>query len=519
MIQDYNVQNEMLLVFSLYKKPDLYAFYNDKIIKSQYDFKDEVARFFYDEFSSYYSTFSTTMSESKFNSYISQDKVKLKTYREYGGWATIKKSTDLCDTSDVEKYLKVVKKYSLVREYGKSGFPIDKIIEHKSFDNMSAEDIYKIMRVKTDKINTIISGQQEVAILGSSAKERILGFTTNPSFGVSFGWECYDSCFRGFRKKKFIVESMLSNEGKSRKMMATAVNLAMLENGKILIMSNEMTEEDIEVCKIVTIINHPILKKNFPFVLNKTEEEIVSGLYRDSKGEFIKRQFDKDGEPLLTDEAFNEYLLENSVEFNNTLKVMDWIEENCGNILFKDVSGDYSDDSLELEIRKATLGHGVDFVMYDTLKGYRTDEWSAVKQTASKLSELMKELDIGGYANYQLTDDSIYVDIFDFNSNNLANAKQVFHVLDSLTGMKRLFLDEYEKYSIFDKDGYGERKLDREKTYYGMKIMKSRTGGKGKVFAFEVNLDTNQWSYLGYLGLVGNKNVSRTPKGGKKYGS
>lgn len=56
-----------------------------KIIKNQYDFKDEVTRFFYDEFL-LTNTFSTTMSEGKFNSYISQDKVKLETYREYGGW-------------------------------------------------------------------------------------------------------------------------------------------------------------------------------------------------------------------------------------------------------------------------------------------------------------------------------------------------------------------------------------------------------------------------------------------------
>lgn len=515
-MEDYNIQNEMLFVFSLYKKPDLFVFYNDKVIKSEYDFKDEVARFFYDRFSLFYTTFSTSMNENKFNSFMSQDKEMFLKYREYGGWSTVKKSMELCDPDDIDKYLKVVKRYSITREYGRSGFPVEKIIEHPKFNSMSADDIYKIMRVKTDKINTIISGQQEVSILGKNAKSRIIGYTTKPSYGLSFGWDCYDNCFRGLRKKKFIVESLLSNEGKSRKMVATAINLAMVENAKVFMMSNEMSEEDIDVCKIVSVINHPVLKKNFKFKLDKTEEEIVSGLYRDSNGKFIDREFNERDEPVMTDEEFEKHLYKNSEEFRNTLTVMDWIEENCGNIMFKDMSGNYSDENLELEIRKAVLGHGAEVIMYDTLKGYRTDDWSAVKQTASKLSELMKELDVSGYANYQLTDDSIYVDIFDFNSNNLANAKQVFHVLDSLTGMKRLFLSEYEKYAIFTKEGMGEIPLDKDKTYYGLKIMKSRTGGKGQVFAFEVDLDRNQWKYLGHLGLVGIKNVSRAPKQGRK---
>lgn len=509
-VKDHCYQSETLFVFCLYKNTDLFAFYDDKVVKSKYDFKDDMARFFYDNFSIYYRTFSTEMSENKFNAFMTQNKSDYSKYVSYGGWGTVKKGMGLSDDSDIKNYFKIIKKYSLIREYGSSGFPIQKIIEHDKFKTMSADQIYKIMRVKTDKINTIINGDQDVSKLGKNASNLIKGFLNNPSLGISFGWESYDSCFRGFRKKKFVVESMLSNEGKTRKLVALAVHMGIIEGVRVFIMTNEMTEEDIEACMVVTIINHPKLKHNFDFTLEKTEDEIVRGLYRDRNGKFIKREFDECGEPILSDDEFERKLLKESDEFNNTLAVMDWIEKNSGNISFKDVSKHYSDDDLELEIRKAVLGHGAEYIMYDTLKGYRTDGWEAVKQTATRFGELMKELDVGGYANYQLTDDSVYLDIFDFNSNNLANSKQVFHVLDSLTGSKRLFADEYDKYKIHTK--FGEIPLNASKVYYGVKIMKSRTGGKGQVFAFEVDLDKNTWIEIGHLGLEGKKKVSRTPK-------
>ena len=85
---------------------------------------------------------------------------------------------------------------------------------------------------------------------------------------------------------------------------------------------------------------------------------------------------------------------------------------------------------------------------YDTLKGYNTDDWSQIKQFATRLKELTKELRMSGYAVFQLSDDTVFTDIFSLSSNNIANAKQIKHVADILNIGKKLNKDEYHKYQM-----------------------------------------------------------------------
>lgn len=75
------------------------------------------------------------------------------------------------------------------------------------------------MRVKTDKIkNAIISGQQEVAILGSSASRNdIRVYLTKPFIWSQFlDGNVMTLVLEDLEKEKFIVESMLSNEGSQK---------------------------------------------------------------------------------------------------------------------------------------------------------------------------------------------------------------------------------------------------------------------------------------------------------------
>ena len=441
---------------------------------------------------------------------MSLDKERNQSYKEYGGYSTIEKMMQLANTKDFKNYFNIVKKYSLVREYGRNGYPVKKILEHKKFELFTANDIYKMIKSKSDKINTVISGGEESVLLGKNSESRIKQWTRNPSFGITFPWRCWNMFFRGFRKGKLIVEGMLSNEGKSRKMISLATHIALTEKKAVLVMTNEMSEEDIAACQIVTVINDEKYKKYFDFNLNKTEEEIVLGKYRDDKTEkFIKREFDDSGIPILNDEDWEQLLVRKSSEYRNILVVANWISQNT-KIFFKEMR-EYSDYDLEMEIRKHVLSKGVEYVMYDTLKGYRTDGWEAIKQTATKLGELAKDLHIGIYANFQLTDDSVYLEVFDLNSMNLANSKQVFHVLDFLVLGKRLYRDDYDKYSVLD-DWGGEVPLDIKKTYYGHRFAKSRTGGKGKVTVCEVDLDRNIWAEVGLLVKKGDKHSDSKPK-------
>lgn len=508
-IKNHNIANETLLVGSLYKKPDLYVEYGH-IMRPKYDFYDPSCQFFYNSFETMYKTFSQDFVENNINIFMSQDKKRNVEYKDYGGYKTIEKMMELSNIEDFKNYFNIVKKYSLLREYQRNGYPIQKILEHKKFDLFTANDIYKMIKSKADTINTVISGGEESILLGKNSQSKIKQWIKKPSFGITFPWNYWNLFFRGFRKSKLIVEGMLSNEGKSRKMVALATHISLVEKKSVLIMTNEMSEEDIEACEIVTIMNDPIHKNNFDFELNKTEEEIVLGRYRsDTTGQFIIRELDENENPILTDEEFEQKLFNESTEYKNTLKVAEWIEKNT-KIYFKEMR-EYADYDLEMEIRKHVLSKNVEYVMYDTLKGYRTDGWESIKQTATRLEELAKELNIGIYANFQLTDDSVYLEVFDFNSMNLANCKQIFHVLDFLVLGKRLFRDDYDKYSIID-DWGGEVPLDINKIYYGHRFAKSRTGGRGKVTICEVDLDRNKWVEVGLLIKKGNRYSDSKPK-------
>lgn len=155
-IKTTNVASEICFVGALYSNPDLYVSYGN-FMRSKYDFSDPVTRFFYDNLETYYLTFSQSVDETKLNVFMSQNTERLQEYKKYKGWKTIERFMQTSDTSDIGNYFQLVKKYSLLREYERNGFPVEKILNHKRFDSLTANDIYRIIRVKTDKINTVIN--------------------------------------------------------------------------------------------------------------------------------------------------------------------------------------------------------------------------------------------------------------------------------------------------------------------------------------------------------------------------
>ena len=171
--------------------------------------------------------------------------------------------------------------------------------------------------------------------------------------------------------------------------------------------------------------------------------------------------------------------------------------------MFKEVGSDYSPEQIEFELRKAKMVQNIKYFGYDTLKGYNTDEWSSIKQFATRLKELTKELKMSGYAVFQLSDDTVFTDVFSLSSNNIANAKQIKHVADILNIGKKLKKEEYHKYQmVVENDSWGEpvtEDLDLRKQYFCIKPDKNRAGSKDKVMLFEIDLNLNVWKNIGYL--------------------
>lgn len=497
-----NIQGEMCLVGSLYKHPDLYVSYGN-FMRSQYDFSDEATKFFYDMFELMYTTFSQSFEENKINIFVSQDSERLRLYKKYKGWKTIFQWMSLADENDFKNYYNIVKKYSLVREYERNGYPVQKILNHSKFETLTAQDIYKIIRSKADKINTVISASEESVVLTNNATAQVKSFLLTPEMGLSMPWRILNEMFRGCRLGKVIFNGFLSNEGKSRNMMLLIAYVTLVLDEKFLLLSNEMDENDLRNCLITTVINNPCFKELHGVDIFKPEKEIVLGIYRDNQGNIIQRKTDDDGNFIESEEEYIYRVEQTSDEYKKVMHVANWIDKKReGKLYFKDVGMDYSDEALEFEFRKHKMIYGIKYCGYDTLKGFRTDDWQTVKQTATKIKELMKDIGMFCFSVFQLTDDTVFTDIFQLSSNNIANAKQMKHVADALMLGKKLDKEEYYKYQYISVDDWGEphpHELSKDKTYFAIKVDKNRGGNKDMIPLFEINLDYNIWNEIGYI--------------------
>ena len=86
------------------------------------------------------------------------------------------------------------------------------------------------------------------------------------------------------------------------------------------------------------------------------------------------------------------------------------------------------------------------------------------------------------------------------NSNNIAEAKSIKHVLDTLVLYKEIPNAHFGKYYYLAHDAdWGEpvpTDLRKDRRYYVGNVDKNRFGSKKKLL-FEVNLDQNTWRELG----------------------
>lgn len=509
-----NVQAEILLVGSLYAEPDLYVNYGNTI-RSKYDFSDEATRFFYNMFEIIYTTFSEDVSENQINLFMTKDTERLKTYNRYNGYKTISEWIELANPEDFIKYFNQVKKYSLLREYARNGFPADRILEHKQFEKMTAKDIYRIVRARADKIHTVISAHEESIDLLQGNENLVNSYLEKPDVGLSFPWKLINTMARGIRPGKLFLCGFLSNAGKTRNLIYLAAYIVIIHGKNFLLMSNEMGENDLKNCLITTVVNNRPFQRLHGVRLKKPEREIVLGLYRKTgtayeDNVFVERKIDLDTGEFLEDiEEYRNRLYKESEEFRQVLEVTKWMDEKTrGKLFFKDMGSDYSDSAIEFEMRKHKTIYDVKYVGYDTMKAYKDlGDWSVLKKTATRLKELANELDLFIWADMQLTDDTIYTPIEELSSNNISSSKAVKHVADFLILGKLIDPRDYQKYRYIPEKIWGDEKqrdnikveLDPKKKYFAMKIDKNRAGNKNYIPLIEQNLDINRWKEIGAL--------------------
>ena len=142
-----------------------------------------------------------------------------------------------------------------------------------------------------------------------------------------------------------------------------------------------------------------------------------------------------------------------SSEFRDIRKIAKWIDTKMKKqICIVETGSDYSDEDLKQIIDNMCLSEGIQYVFYDTFKSDKSamGDWSAMKKTATILSEIAKERKIFIGANIQLTDDAALTDPLDLTSNNIANSKQIKHVLDALCLFREIHPSKYDDYVYWE---------------------------------------------------------------------
>lgn len=442
---------------------------------------------------------------------MTEDSERLSTYKQAGGWKTLETWMRLANPSDVKNYFEVLKKYSLLREYDRQGFDCTKIINHKKFELFTAADIYKLIRSKADKIKTVILEESETEVLNSRTEETILTCLEQPDEGLPYPFKEWTEMFRGARMGTMLLLGMLSNGGKSRILCKLVAYIALVHHQNVLVLLNEMSIQEFRFALITTVINNPEFEAMHGIHLTKKEREITLGKYRDNEGNMIHRKTDERG---VYTESMDDYLArlsQTSDEFNKVRAITKWIDsESVGKIIVKDIQSDYSEDTVQFEIRKAAMTEGIKFCAYDTLKPEKSSigAWDDFKRMATLLSELSKELRINLTATFQLTDAAAHIDPMDFTSNEISSSKQIIQVADSMVAFAEVHKENFHKYAyMVPKSEWGEaheKKLDESKRYYICNTLKNRAGNKLKLL-FSLNLDLNIWKCEGEVFRRGRK--------------
>ena len=411
---------------------------------------------------------------------------------------------------DIEKiYIDLRKLFILRKNY--LAIPIkniqDRVVEitqYDLYDEMSVEEVKSAIEQvnATEKFKRAVLNKDLTSFLESG--------DNNLRNGLPLPFPILTSVFKGIRKGETMAFAMPSNSGKSRFTIDIAAHVSLVHKKKVLIISNEMSEEKMKLCFITTIINNKAIQKLHGVHLSKTEGELLEFKYRaddpsnvetDEEGFILKKPNEKQSD-------FVKRLTKESEEFRKTIEITNWANKEMKNAIYFINITDHTNDELQKVIMNYYYKEQIEYVFYDTLK---TDTANIgigeeLKKTATILSNLAQNFNLYICSTLQLTESKTLP--VNLDVNDLAVSRTVKEVLDTLCLMKQInreTLGDYE-YSLNEVDTkFFEltKYKDPDVRYYACVVDKNRAGAKPTLL-FRLNLAYNVWEELGYLRLKQN---------------
>ncbi len=375
------------------------------------------------------------------------------------------------------------------------------IKEYELYDKMSVEEVESaVVQVNdTEKFKRAVLNEGLTSFLQ-------LG-DNNLTNGLPLPFPVLTQVFKGIRKGETMAFAMPSNAGKSRFTIDIAAHTAFVHHKKVLVISNEMSEEKMRLCLITTILNNKEIQKQHGIEISKTEGELLEFKFRpdnpkkvktDEKGFVVKEEKEKQKD-------FAKRLLEVSQEFKDVITVTNWVNKQINNSIHFINITDHTNDELKKVIMNYYYKEKIEYVFYDTLK---TDTANIgigeeLKKTATILSNIAQNFGIYICATLQLAEtDTLPVNL---TVNDLAVSRTVKEVLDTLALIKQIHRDSLQNYEYslneVDTKFFDLKKLDDpDVRYYACVVDKNRAGAK-PTLVFRLNLAYNVWEELGYLRL------------------
>ena len=376
--------------------------------------------------------------------------------------------------------------------------------------NILNYELYKQMTIQEvkDAIEQINATEKfKRSVLNNDTTDFLIQGDNSLTTGLDLPFPILSNVFKGIRKGETMSYAMPSNSGKSRLTVDLAAYIAFIHKKKVLVISNEMSEEKMRLCLITTILNNKEMQKLHKQEITKTEGELLEFKFRpddekkvetDKNGYVIKR----DGEKQVD---FAKRLSKVSSEFRKTIEVTKWIDEQIKNSIYFVNITDHTNDELEKVVLNYYYKEKIEYMFYDTLKTDTENigNGEELKKTATILSNLAQNLGIFIASSLQLSETSTLP--INLNINDLAVSRTVKEVLDILILMKQIHNEDLGKYeySLEEVDTkFFDLKhcKDPDVRYYACVVDKNRAGAKPKVL-FRLNLAYNIWEELGYLRL------------------
>lgn len=406
-----------------------------------------------------------------------------------------------------ETYTKL-KKLFILKKFYKSAPTVNiqnKIVEIAKYERYSEMTIEEVESA-IEQIG--VTNRLSQAILNDGATEFLISGDNNLVNGVPLPFPILSSVFKGLRKGETMAYAMPSNSGKSRFTVDIATYLALVEKKKVLIISNEMSEDKMRLCLITTIVNSPYIQKLHKQKLCKTEGELLELKFRPDK-DAKDIELDEDGFILKRENESNSDFAKRiskvSTEFKQTIQVTEWLKKQEDESIHFIHITEHSNDDLRKIILNYFYKYDIEYIFYDTLKT-DTDNignGEELKKTATILSNIAQKYHVFIGSSLQLLESSTLP--VNLTINDMSASKTVKEVLDTLCLIKQINPHTYNKYEYSEEELAEEYKdivpsKNPDVRYYACVVDKNRAGAKPTLL-FRLNLAYNIWEELGYLRL------------------